>query len=279
MDVLLEKIRIAYEFLLFYPKSTTTSAILLLIVILIAFFVNRKRDASGNISFVDKARTGVVGVRVYEMEEGYRKRSWLFPLWIPEKRLLLNVRILLPTGEYEIKAYWREEVSEYVIKGLFAPRPIEKEKAHSLSDFGSFKASKEMPVEFRLTVSGKKAQIDSPDISALELNLAKKPFPLIISDPSIKKLPALFERAKKGKIWELSVIDERILTHLETEVKGVKRKLDGAVIKNKDLKSDLDRVVRELNKRKDEGKGKSGMEPFRTSRGRPTSVETRVKGT
>lgn len=264
MEILFEKISMIYEFILFYPKSTTTSVILLLIVIVIAFFINRKRDASGRISFIDKSTSGVIGIRVYEIDDGYRKKSWLFPLWIAEKALLLNVKMLLPRGEYHVKAYWRTEVSRYVKEGFFTARPIEKEKAHSLSGVGKFEADKETPIEFRLIVSDKKVQIDSPNKSALKSDPAKTPFPLVLSDPSLKKLATKLEKTKGKKIWELSITDDRILTKLKNEIKGEKRKMESVVIKNKELKSDLDQVVRQLKKSQEsnpEKKAASDPEP------------------
>lgn len=246
MEFLLIKIRMIYEFLLFHPKSATTSAVLLFVIILIAYFVNRKRDATGQVSFVDRTKSGVIGVRVYETGEGQEKRSWLFPLWIPEKELLLNVKVLLPKGQYDIKAYWRTEVSQYVKDGLFTARPVQKEKAYSLSDFGRFKVSTDTPVEFKLTALDKKVQIDSPDKSALEADPVKKPFPLSISDPSFKKLASKFEKLGESRNWVLSLIDDRIVTGLESEIKVVHRKLDGVMVKNQELKSDLDQVVRKL---------------------------------
>ena len=257
MEFLLTKIRMIYEFLLFNPKSSTTSTVLLFIVILIAYFVNRKRDATGQVSFVDRTKSGVIGVRVYEINEGQRKRSWLFPLWIPEKELLLNVKILLPKGEYDINAYWRAEVSRYMKEGLFTARPIEREKEYSLSGFGRFKIAKDTPVEFKLTASDKKMQIDSPDKSALEADPAKKPFPLAISDPSFKKLAAKFEKLNQSGNWVLSIIDDRIVTNLENEIRVIHQKLDGGIIKNQELKSDLDQVVRKLKTlQKDSGSKK-----------------------
>lgn len=255
METIPDKIVMAYHYLLFHPKSTATLVVFLVIVVIIAFFVNRKRDAAGQVSFIDKTRSGVIGVRVYEIEEGQRKKNWLFPLWIPQKDLLLNVRIMLPKGEYEIKAYWRENISEYVKTGLFKPRPIEKEKAYSLSDFGRFTIPAKTSIGFNLTASGKTLQIDSSDSSGLEPDSDKKPFPLVISDPSFKKLVRKFEKAKGDKIWELSITDDRILTALENQIKGLRRKLDQEAVKNKELKSDLDQVMRKLKSYQDPRKG------------------------
>ncbi|OQY58844.1 MAG: hypothetical protein B6245_09760 [Desulfobacteraceae bacterium 4572_88] len=243
MNTLFDKIGDLWDFLILQPKSITTLLIALVIVIVIAFFVNRKRDASGRLSFVDKSRTGVIGVRIYETEEGYRKRNWLIPIWLLESNLLLNVRMLLPKGEYDIKAYWNPDVSH---KRVFDAWPIQKLRAYSLSGVGKFKISEDTPIAFELGVQGKNMQIDSPDKSALEADSVKKPFPMILSDPSLGKIAGKFEKASKDKIWKLSVTDERIVRIIENEGKSVKRKLDDALVKNKELKSNLDQLMKKL---------------------------------
>ena len=243
MDILIGQFTNLWEYLLFHQKSTTAMAVLLLIVIAIAFFVNRKRDASGRVSFTDKSRTGVIGVRIYETEEGYRKRNWLIPLWMPESNLLLNVRMLLPKGEYDIKAYWKADVRQ---ESVFEPQPLAKVKAHSLSGVGKFKIAQDTLIEFRIGVSEKKMRIDSPSASALESDPAKPPFPLIISDPSIGKVVTRFEKAAKSRIWELSVADERVAKRSENEIRGMRHKLEKVMMKNKELKANLDQLMEKL---------------------------------
>lgn len=141
------------DFLFFYPKSITTLLIFLSIVVVIAFYVNKKRDESGRVSFIDMSKTGITGVRLYETENGIRKGNWLLPLWIPEAHLLLSIRIFLPKGEYEIRAYWKAEKYHFLEESLFKKQPPDKEKAYSLSHSGKFEVPKDMPVEFKLTAS------------------------------------------------------------------------------------------------------------------------------
>jgi hypothetical protein len=246
MEFLLDKIKMLINMLLFHPKSTMTSLILLFIVIAIGFYVNRKRDASGQVSFVDRTKTGVVGLRLYETEEGQRKRNWLIPLWMPESNLLLNVRMLLPKGEYDIRAFWRTDIYSYLKEGVFTAQPVQKMSVYNLSDLGKFKVPADMPVEFKLSPDEKKAQIDSPNTSSLEFAPDKPPFPLAISDRSMDKLGAKIEKAKKEKLWELSIADERILSHLEYEVKSLSRKVDGLTIKNRELETNMDGICRKL---------------------------------
>jgi hypothetical protein len=246
MEFLLDKIKMLVNMLLFHPRSTTTSLILLLFVIAIAVYVNRKRDASGKVSFVDRTRTGVVGLRLYETEEGQRKRNWLIPLWMPESNLLLTVRMLLPKGEYDVRAFWRADIFSCLKDGVFTAQPVQKLSVYNLSDLGKFKVSADMPVEFKLSPEGKKAQIDSPNKSLLEFAPDKPPFPLMLSDSAMDKLGAKLEKAKKEKLWELSIVDERIMSHLEYEVKSLSRKLDGMTIKNKELESNMDGVCQKL---------------------------------
>ncbi len=246
MEFLLDKIKMLVNMLLFHPRSTTTSVILLFLVIAIGFYVNRKRDASGKVSFIDRTKTGVICLRLYETEEGHRKHNWLIPLWMPESNLLLTVRMLLPKGEYDIRACWRADISSYLKQGIFTAQPIQKISVYNLSDLGKFKVPAEMPVEFKLSPEGNKAQIDSPNTSLLEFAPDKPPFPLTLSDSAMDKLGAKLEKAKKEKLWELSIVDDRIMSHLEYEVKSISRKLDGMTIKNKELESNMDGVCRKL---------------------------------
>lgn len=224
--------------------------IFLLIVIIIAFFVNRKRDASGRVSFVDKTKNGLIGVRLYETEEGQRKKNWLLPLWMPENNLLLNVRILLPKGEYDIRAYW-SPLSGQVKEDMFDPIPVEKAKVRSLSDLGKFKLSGDTVIEFKITASDKAMQIDSPERRALGCEEGKTPLPLTLSDPSFEKYAPKFEKIKQSRYWELTVPDKRITAVLENEIKGANRKIDDLTVKNKELKDNLDQILSRVKKSSD----------------------------
>ncbi len=249
MEFLFEKIRMIYEFFFIYPKSTTSMLILLSIVVIIAFLVNRRRDATGKVSFIDMTKTGVIGVRLYKTEEGSRKSNWMLPLWIPEKDLLFNVKILLQKGEYDLKAYWKAK-NHHSVKdeGMFIPLPVGKEKSHSLSNVSKLTVFRGMPLEFKLIHSGKTVQIDSPDKESPDLQFDNNSFPLAISTPSLKHFAVRFESAKKSNLWELSIIDDRIITNLESEIKVITRKLDGVIVRNKKLESDLNQVVGKLKK-------------------------------
>jgi len=236
----------AVDFLFFYPKSTSTLLIFLSVVVAIAFYVNRKRDATGKISFVDMSRTGITGLRLYETENGIRKNSRLLPLWIPEAHLILNIRTVLAKGEYEIRAYWKSDKYHLLKENLLKKQPVIKENAYSLSHSVKFEVQKDMPVEFKLTASDKNLQIDSPNKESLSFNSERPLLPLIISDTSFKKLAHSFDKLKKIKIWELSVIDDQIITSFENEIKSMSRKLDMAVIKNQELESNLNKMVSKL---------------------------------
>lgn len=69
---------------------------------------------------------------------------------------------------------------------------------------------------------------------------------MIISDTSFKKLADTFDKLKKSKIWELSVIDDQIIASLEYEIKSMNRKLDGVAVRNQELESNLNKVVSKL---------------------------------
>jgi len=250
MEILMNNILAMYEFLLFYPKSTTTLMIFLLIVIIIAFFVNRKRDASGRVSFVDKTKNGVTGVRLYETEEGKRKRNWLLPLWMPENNLLLNVRILLAKGDYDIRAYWSPDPGQ-IKESMFEPIPVEKAKVRSLSDLGRFGLAEDTLLEFKITASDKSMQIDSPERAALANQEGKTPLPLTLSDPSFEKFASKFGKIKQSRYWELPVSDPRIIGVIENELKGANRKADDLALKNKELKDNLDQVLIRVKKSSD----------------------------
>lgn len=247
MEILMNKILSVYQFLLFHPKSTTTLTIFLLLVIVIAFFVNRKRDAGGRVSFVDKTKNGVTGVRLYETEEGQRKKNWLLPLWIPENNLLLVVKILLPRGEYDIRAYWSPNPAQ-MKESIFEPIPVEKAKVRSLSDLGKFKLDGDTVLEFKIRASDKVMQIDCPEKSSPASEEGKNPLPLTLSDPSFEKFAPKFEKIKQSRYWELPVIDPRITTALENEVKAANRKSEDLTVKNKELKENLDQILSRVKK-------------------------------
>jgi len=246
MEKFSEVFRMIIDFLFFYPKSTTTLLIFLSIIVVIAFYVNKKRDANGRVSFVDMSKTGITGIRLYETENGIRKNSRLIPLWIPEAHLLLNIRTILPKGEYEIRAYWKSDKYHLLKENLLKKQPPDKEKAYSLSHSVKFEVQNDTPLEFKLTASDKNLQIDLSDKESLLFNPDKSSLPLIISDTSFKKFANNFDKLKKSKIWEISVIDEQIIASLEYEIKSMNRKLDGAVIKNQELESYLNKVVSKL---------------------------------
>ena len=248
------------NFFFVVPKSYVSLIILLLIVAIIAFFVNRHRDTKGKVSFIDKTKKGIMGIRLYQLDNGNKKSNWLLPLWVPENNLILDVKIMLTKGEYEAEAYW-EENNRQPMEELFNPQPVDKEEADSLSEVSRFGLSRQIAVEFKLSLSGNKLKIDSPDTDSLEIPSAQIPFPLTISDPSLKKIAARFKKAKANGIWELPIIDGHIMTSLMSETKIIKHKLDGIMAKNKELESNLDHAVKQQLRLKDEAeklKEKSG---------------------
>ncbi len=188
MESMFEQAQRLFFLIFVHPKSTTSLLVLLLLVVAIALYVNRRRDETGRVSFVDRSKTGVVCLRIYRTEDGYRKESWLLPLWSPEKRLLLNVKILLPKGLYDVKACWRAQCGAVSGKNLFASQPIEKERIQSISDVGRFSVrSNDAALEFKMAASGKNIWIESPDEKLVEPDPSKPPFPLSISDMSLKR--------------------------------------------------------------------------------------------
>ncbi len=246
MTALFDTVETFIDFLFFHPKSTVTSILLLIIVLLIAFYVNRKRDAAGRVSFVDRSRQGVIGVRLFEMADGERGNSWLLPLWAGERRVLLNVKVFLPKGEYEIKGVWMPDDQLPDEGEIFEQRPADGRSVHSLTEVGRFTVSRSRGVEFRMTASAKRLQIDSPDKEFLEADEEKRPLPLVLTDSSLKWFALRFEKLKKKEIWELSLVDHRIIAGLHTKIKNVTRKLDGAEVKRKDLEAHLDKAVRQI---------------------------------
>jgi len=242
--IIFETITMIKEFFLAVPKTEMRLVILLLIIIIIAFYVNRKRDEKGKVSFIDKSKKGVMGVRLYELDKKRKKNKWLLPLWMPENNLILRIKTLLKEGEYEIEAYW-EESSLQPAGDLFDTRPIDKEEYVKLSEVCKFGVSRSMEVEFMLSLSGNTLQIDSPNNESLKVRSDQKAFPLTITDSSLTGVAARFKKARKNRIWELPLIDGRLLTDLKSENKIMNRKLDGMVAKNKQLESDLNFAVQQ----------------------------------
>lgn len=250
IGVLFKTIIMIKDFLFVVPKSYVGLVVLLLIVVVIAFFVNRHRDKRGTVSFIDKTKKGILGVRLYQLDNGHKKNNWLLPLWVPENNLILNVKILITEGTYEAEAYW-EENNRQPVGGVFKPQPVDRGETDSLSAISRFGVSKEMPVEFKLGLSDNKLKIDSPDTESLEIPSTQSAFPLTISDPSFKKIAARLKKSKTNGIWELSIIDGHIMTSLMSETKVMRHKLDGMIAKNKELESNLDEAVKQQLKSKE----------------------------
>ena len=237
----------AYNFFaLLTSDSTATLVLALVILIIIALYVNRKRDASGRVSFVDRSKTGIIAVRIFEIIDGFRKRSWILPLWSPENNLLCNVKMLLPNGEYELKACWQERRAHHSNASIFEAEPYDKQKAFSLSDVIKFKNAMTQGIEFRLRTSGKKIQIDSPEKKFLKFSSEQNVLPITISNLSITNRKFISDKIQRKKFWELSLIDDRLINSLRKKIGLMRRKLDGLIVKNRELESNLDQTVNRL---------------------------------
>jgi len=237
----------AYDFFaLLTTDSTATLVLALVILIIIALYVNRRRDASGNVSFIDRSKTGIIAVRIFEIIDGFRKRSWILPLWSPENNLLCNVKILLPKGEYELKACWQERRAHHLNRKIFDAEPYDKQKTFSLSDVIKFETAMMQGIEFRLRTSLKKIQIDSPDKNFFKFSSEQNVLPLTISKLSITNRKFISGKTKKNKIWELSLIDDRLINSLRKKIVTMRRKVDGLIVKNRELESNLDLTVNRL---------------------------------
>ncbi len=239
----------AHEFFTLLTTDLTVTTILsLVILIIIALYINRKRDASGKLSFIDRSKTGIIAVRIFEIIDGLRKRSWILPLWSPENNLLCNVKILLPIGEYELKACWQESRAHHSKGNMFEAEPYDKQKSFSLSDVIKFKVAMNQGIEFKLRISGKNIQIDSPDKKLLKFSSEKFVFPLAISNLSIANKKFISDQVQKQKIWELSLTDDRLINALRKKIGLMRRQLDGFMVKNRELESNIDQTVNRLRK-------------------------------
>lgn len=245
MDTVIDAIQKAVAFLFLHPKSTTSMILLLVVVIAIAFYVNRHRDPSGKVSFLDRARSGVVGARIYRLEEGERKTVWLLPLWAGERNLLTEVRIMLPKGDYGINAYWQPDGA--LAEGeIFTPLEAGQEKVHSLSRTTQFSLARNAAVGFRLTASDGRLHIDSPDLDQLTTEGEAPPLPLPIGDSSLARLARWLQRGKTIDLWRLTLLDDRIMEGVQGTARTIRRKLDGMTAEKKRLETQLNQAVRQL---------------------------------
>lgn len=219
---------------------------LLIIVTIIAFYVNRKRDAKGRISFIDKNKMGVTGIIIHALEGDDKIGSWFLPLWHPINRLILEISILLPAGDYGVEAYWENFIHKPLLE-LFEREPANLHQHYEpLSEIRQFSLAKHLKVQLLLQVSGKRLTIDSPAIKAeTKDNLV---FPILINDPDLNKTAIRLSKdrnRKKREIVELPVVDEKISGQVYEEMKILQRKIDNVIIQNNELQSDLHRAVQQ----------------------------------
>jgi hypothetical protein len=233
------------EFLFLHPKSTTTLIVLLVIVIVIALYVNRHRDASGRVSFLDRGRSGVLGARIHRLEEGERKEVWLLPLWAGERNLLMEAKIVLPGGDYGIGAYWAPD-GELTESEVFVPRTAGKENVHSLSRTAAFSLDRDTAAGFRLTASEGRLHIDSPDAGRLTAGDDAPALPLPVGDPSLEKLARWLQKDKRVDLWRLTLEDDRIMEGVRSSAKTIRRKLDAMAAEKKRLETQLAQAVQRL---------------------------------
>ncbi len=245
MDALVELIQDAIAFLFLHPKSTTTLVILLGIVVAIAFYVNRHRDETGRVSFLDRAWSGVIGARLYRMEEGERKEVWLLPLWAGGRSLMMDVKIFLTQGDYGINAFWRPDGA---LDGgeVFAARAPGQESAHSLSRTARFSLARNAAVGFRLTASDGRLHIDSPDIAQPTAEGETAPLPLPLGDSSLARLARWLQKGTPPDLWRLPLHDPRVMEGVQNAAKTARRKLDGMMADKKRLEGQLDQAVQRL---------------------------------
>ena len=248
MDTIIEAIQFCVNYLLFYPKSSISLAGLLLIIVIIAFYVYYRRDASGKLSFIDKSRTGFIGMRLYKIEDNEKKGNWVLPLWGPMNLLLLNVKIALPEGEYEANACWRESNASMLSENLFEMKPVKEARVYNISKNVRFKIPGNKAVEFKINTSGKRLSIDSPEAAHFEYTDEKKTFPIIVTDPTLKTVGKNFEKDKKSKIWELPLIDDRVLNAQKKQTDTIRRQADNMAIRNKELEAQLNQAIARLKK-------------------------------
>lgn len=245
MEMVIDLIRKAIEFLFLYPKSTTSLLVLLTLVLAIAFYVNRHRDESGRVSFLDRGRNGVIGARLFRMEEGNRKEIWPLPLWAGERNLLTQVKIFLSKGEYGVNAFWRPD-GEMAEADVFTPIADGKETANTISRTARFVLSQDMALTFRLTAADGRLQIDSPDADHLTAEGETPPLPLPIGDSSLTRLARLLQKGKASGLWRLSLQDDRIMKGVQNTARTARRKLDGMAVEKKRLENQLDQAVQKL---------------------------------
>lgn len=241
---------------------TTMSILATIVVIIVALIINRKRDASGRITFVDRGKTGVIAVRVFEIVEGFRKRSWILPLWSPENNLRCRVSIQLPVGQYELKACWLENQTIHSnATSIFEAQPYEEQKAFSLSDVVKFRLAKPLGMDFTIQASGKTIEIDSPEKKYLKYEPDNTVLPLALSNLSITNRKFIAEKINNNKFWEFYLIDERMVKSLKRTIGLLRRKLDGLTVKNRELESNIDQTVDRLRKNARSQKRKPTSKP------------------
>ncbi len=218
---------------------------LLVVVVVIAFFVNRKRDAQGKISFIDKNKMGVLGVMIQAFEEDVKTGVWFLPLWHPINRLILDVTILLGKGEYGVEVYW-ENVIHKPLGDMFEKEPPDQKRSvEILSEMRRFRIPGDGPVQFVLKGSGKKLAIDSPTLTSGKAKTDA--FPILIEDPDLEKTAVRLQKDKSRKtreILEIPLVDPRISKSVKNKVKTLQHKLDGLIIQNEELKTNLDTAVK-----------------------------------
>ena len=247
MDGPIQWIRQLVEVFFFHPKSTITSVVGLILILIIAFYVNRRRDASGRVSFLDRGRTGFIGVQILEVgDEGSPRRGWLLPLWAGERRLLLTVRLMMPAGRYEARSAWRADGPLPGSGDIFTPAPLDKERASPLSEAIRFTLARPRSVTYRLSAVGKTLQVDTPDVKSLGTEGEAPPFPLPVRDSSLRKLAARFDKLQAGEAWSLTLMDDKIVAGMKQQARAATRKAEGLEVKCRDLSANLDKALQKL---------------------------------
>ncbi len=229
-------------------------AALLAVIIFIAFYVNRKRDARGRISFIDKNIMGIVSIRLTPVTKMERGKPMLLPVWVPENRLLLAIRIYLKKGPYEIETVWDRsslKPSEYIFSPLDEDTGIDRE---FLAEKQVINIPKHMMVEFRVLSDQDRFFIDSPQSDKINTPDGEEILPILIKDPDLKKTAKRLrkvetKKAKRKEIWNLTVTDDGILKNYSNEIRVLKRKMEGLMMKNKELQSNLNQTIQKLKKK------------------------------
>lgn len=218
---------------------------LLVVVVIIAFFVNRKRDAQGKVSFIDKNKMGVLGVMIQIFEDDVKTGVWYLPLWHPINRLILDVTVLLAKGEYGLEVYW-ENVLHKPLMDMFEKEPADQQRrVEILTGMKRFRIPGDGPVQFVLNSSGKKLAVDSPTLASGKAKADV--FPVLIEDPDLEKTAVRLHKDRSRKtreIVEIPLVDPRISKSVKNKVKTLQHKLDGLIIQNEELKTNLDTAVK-----------------------------------